>query len=429
MDATAAVRTGCPFTDKRSAVERAENAPTEMCSPVSETIGAGEMPVANWINVAELREDPYPTYARLRNESPVAWVPAIKKVLIASFAGCLFAEQHPEIFSNNVSGAHMTRAFGGQPMIRQDGADHSAERNVINQTLRPKKIKEVWEARFIANTQTYLDALEDGGPGADLNDVFAAPLAAKNLIDLLGLSCVAPADVARWSADFMAGAGNVLDDQDIWLRCQRSREELGSALDEAFARLRKNPDDSIISLLIHSGMPEESVRANVTLTISGGVSEPQHIMTSSVSLLTQHPEFLSWAQEEPTRFEQVFQETLRLQSPIAMITRETTTDTEVDGFRIPGGSQIGLLLASANRDVLAIENPDEFDPTHEARRHLGFGSGDHLCAGKWAAEAAVGRIAVPALYERFPTLRTDPAHPGTWNGWVFRGFSSLPVVW
>ncbi|MCV9993348.1 cytochrome P450 [Paeniglutamicibacter sp. ZC-3] len=359
----------------------------------------------------------------------MAWVPSIKKVLVASFSGCLFGEQHPEVFSNDVSGAHMTRAFGGQPMIRKDGAAHAAERSIINPTLRPKMIAQVWEQRFRTNANTYLEELEAAGPGADLNEVFAAPLAAKNLIDLLGLTGVSPTDLARWSADFIAGAGNVLDSDDIWLRCQRSRAEVDVALDEAFRRLRNHADDSMTSLLLHSGMSLESVRANVILAISGGVNEPQHITTSSVSLLTQHPEHLAWAREDAGNFANIFQETVRFQSPIGMVTRETKTSTEIDGFAIPAQSQVGLLVASANRDATKFENPDLFDPRRPERRHLGFGSGNHMCAGKWAAETAIGRIAVPALYERFPGLSTDPANPGTWDGWAFRGYASLPVIW
>lgn len=432
MEASTAPGTTCPYTGDSTGPGQLAPTPQnggEASYPVPVHAGAREMPIADWVDVAQLRIDPYPTYARLREESPVAWVPAIKKVLVASQAGCLFGEQHPEVFSNEVSGAHMTRTFGGKPMIRKDGAEHAAERSVINPTLRPKTITRVWEERFRANTERYLDELESAGPGADLNSVFAAPLAASNLIDMLGLTGVEPADVARWSADFMAGAGNVMEDPDIWLRGEKSRNEVIAALDEIIPRLRENPDDSITSLLLHGGLPLESVYTNVMLTISGGVSEPQHIITSSVTLLTQHPEYLHWALAEPGNFGAIFQETVRFQTPIAMITRETRSETEIDGYRIPANSQVGLILASANRDALAIDRPDEFNPMRSERRHLGFGSGNHMCAGKWAAETAIGRIAVPALYERFPTLRTDPESPGTWGGWVFRGLRTLPVIW
>lgn len=433
MDASTAEGTTCPYTGAAPGSDRPEASPPEVGDvAVAARLPSDpkELPVADWVDVAQLRIDPYPTYARLRAESPVAWVPAIKKVLIASQSGCIFGEQHPEIFSNEVSGAHMTQTFGGKPMIRKDGDEHAAERNVINPTLRPKTIARVWEERFRANAEHYLDDLEAAGPGADLNTVFAAPLAASNLLDMLGFTgMVSPADLARWSADFMAGAGNVLDDPEVALRGEEARNEVIAAVNTIIPRLRENPDDSITSLLLHSGLPMESVYTNVMLTISGGVSEPQHIITSSVTLLTQHPEYVEWAMAEPGNFGAIFQETVRFQTPIAMVTRETRSETVVDGYRIPENSQVGMILASANRDSQVIENPDVFNPMRSERRHLGFGSGNHMCAGKWAAETAIGRIAVPALYTRFPTLRTDPGNPGRWDGWVFRGLRSLPVIW
>ena len=52
-----------------------------------------------------------------------------------------------------------------------------------------------------------------------------------------------------------------------------------------------------------------------------------------------------------------------------------------------------------------------------------------MCAGRWAAKTSIGELAVPMLYERFPDLRVDERRATTWDGWVFRGLTSLPVTW
>jgi len=44
-------------------------------------------------------------------------------------------------------------------------------------------------------------------------------------------------------------------------------------------------------------------------------------------------------------------------------------------------------------------------------------------------ESSIVEIAVPMLYERFPGLRVDERRATTWDGWVFRGITSLPVTW
>lgn len=373
--------------------------------------------------------DPYPTYRRLRETAPVVWAPAINKVLFTTFAACTYVENHQELFGSHVQGAAMVKAMGGRPLIRKDDPDHAAERTAMNRPLRPKNIMESWTSLFEANTAHYLDRLADIGPGADLNTDYAMPLAGKNLIDMLGLYGVDPLDIARWSLDFIAGSGNVTDNAEIWQRCETSRAECDAALDDAIPRLRSRPDASITSAMLAGGLPEEFVRNNVKLTISGGINEPQHMITNSVYELSRHPEVLAEARQDPALWDKVFAEGVRKYTPIGMITRETYSEGEFDGIHIPAGAQVGALLASANRDEAAFSAPDAFDVHRTEATSLAFGRGVHQCAGKWAAQASIGRIAVPRLYERFPSLQQHPDRAETWHGWVFRGMTSLPVTW
>jgi cytochrome P450 len=354
----------------------------------------------------------------------------VKKILISSYEGCSFGERHPEIFSSNVSGGTMVRAMGGQPMIRKDDPEHAAERGPMNRTLRPKQIMEIWAGKFEANARHYLNRMLDVGTGkADLNLDFAKPLAAKNLCDMLGMTSVEPLDLARWSRDFIAGTGTVLDKEEIWDRCEVSRMECDAALDETIARLRHTPDASITSMLLESGMDEDKVRNNVKLAISGGVNEPQHMITNLVWLLDRSPGQKAELLADPGLWKQAFTEGTRYFSPIGMITRETVSDVVVSGVAIPAGTQVGMILASANRDGEQFSDPDAFDIHRSGGSNLAFGSGVHQCAGKWAAQKAVGEIAVPMLYRELPELRQDPDRSETWDGWVFRGMTSLPVAW
>ena len=88
------------------------------------------------------------------------------------------------------------------------------------------------------------------------------------------------------------------------------------------------------------------------------------------------------------------------------------------------------MVASANRDQAQFgDTAADFDIHRPKRPHLAFGAGVHLCAGHWAAKTAIGQIAVPKAYERFPSLRLDEQRPEAWGGWVFRGLTSLPVTW
>ncbi|GAA4395096.1 cytochrome P450 [Tsukamurella soli] len=389
-------------------------------------------PVADWLDPSGMARDPYPTYERLRALGSVVHAPAIGRYLLTSHASVSAAERRPELFSAySETNLTMVRALGGRPMLRKNDPDHCAERSSINATLRPRTVRDTWSPGFSHTVDRWIDHLLEMGPAdADLERDFAAPVASSNLIDLLGLSgCVGVGDMRRWSTDFIDGIGNILDAPEVWRRCEQSQAEVGAVLDEILPRLRRAPDSSITSHLLHCGLPDEIVRANVHLAISGGVNEPAHMITNMVWALGTHPGQLAVVRSGEVEWGAAFEETARWLSPIGMVPRETTQELDWFGTRIPLGANVGLLLGSANRDESVFDDAGRYEVRRTARGHLGFGSGVHMCAGRWAAKSAVGEIALPRLYERIPTLRVDPARAADWNGWVFRGLVSLPVTW
>lgn len=391
-----------------------------------------QIPVADWFDPHLAMADPYPQYKRLRELGPVVFAPAIERLLVTTHAAVTKAEHHPEVFSSySETNLTMMRAIGGRPMLRKDDPEHAVERKAINPTLRPKAVNTIWSPKFGDTVNIWMEHLIEVGPAeADVNRDFAAPIASQNLIDLLGFpSEVSVEDMRRWSLDFVAGISNLLDDQEIWKRCDTSVEEVDALLDDLIPILRKSANGSITSHLLEVGLPEEVVRSNVKLTISGGMNEPQHMISNMVWALSEHPEQKKMIMEGHCTWSDAFEETVRWQSPIGMIPREVAKDTEFFGMNLTKGMNVGLLSASANRDEEFYDNPDAFDITRAARGHLGFGAGVHLCAGKWAAKNAIADHALPILYERIPDLRLDSERETTWNGWVFRGITALPVTW
>jgi cytochrome P450 len=418
----------CPHTSGGMVEEM--NTPAEISPVAAEGVAA---PVADWVDPHELILDPHPTYTRLRRESPVAWVPALGKYLVTRYADCHAVELDQDTYSAQVSGsgATMIRALGENPMLRKDDPEHAAERQVINPTLRPKAIKQVWTSIFERNARTYLDVLAEKGPEvAELNRDYAAPLASQNLIDLLGLPGVEPDQMHRWSHAFIAGTGNLLDDPNIWAAADTARTEVDDLLDELIPLYEKSPNDSMTSALVNSGLPRKAVAANVKLTITGGMNEPQHMVTNMVWALDGHPDQSRRVLTDPALWPAVFDEAARWLSPIGMYPRETTRPVDLGGVALPARAPIGVVVGSANRDESHFAaDPSAFDIFRTKQTHLAFGSGVHLCAGHWAAKTSIGQLAVPLLFERFPTLRIDDRRPTAWDGWVFRGLTTLPVTW
>lgn len=391
-------------------------------------------PVVDWLDPETLLDDPYPSYARLRAESPVAWLPFMSTFLASTYETCRAVLMHPETFSQALDtpgAATMRRVVGRSTMLDVDDPQHATERTPVNPGLRPKAMKEHWASMFTANARCYLDAVAESGPdSADLNKIFAAPLAAKNLMDILGIRNDVEVSVVReWSAALMAGIANVTNDPQIWGIVDRARSEMDSYLAQLISFYHRHPDKSYTSALVEAGLDDEAVSANVKLAISGGINEPQHAATSMVWGLNENPDQRAAVLADPSLWGNVFDEALRWVSPIGWIPAQALCDTNIAGVDVPKGSVIHSLVSSGNHDETVFCNPGDFDVRRKKVMHLAFGGGIHMCAGMWAAKWSIGNIAIPMLYERFEGLRNADDRESHWSGFVLRGLSSHAVTW
>jgi cytochrome P450 len=117
----------------------------------------------------------------------------------------------------------------------------------------------------------------------------------------------------------------------------------------------------------------------------------------------------------------VFEETIRWIAPIGMYSRQTTQDTVLAGTHLPAGAKLGICVLSANRDEAVWEHADRFDIHREAKPHLAFSKGVHVCLGNWAARAEIAEVALPLLFNSLEGLRIDETRDTAIGGWVFRG--------
>ncbi|MGO1183251.1 MAG: cytochrome P450 [Micrococcaceae bacterium] len=392
-------------------------------------------PVADWVRIPELYRDPFPTFERLRAEGGVHWVPAVGRYLVTSYAAVHDTELDQQTFSADEQGSLMIRAMG-HSMLRKDDPDHQVERRAWQPVLRPSAVKKAWTPIFHRNAQRYLNELRAKGPEADLVWDFAAPYVSENLRAITGLHNVTQADLQRWSQTMIDATGNYADDPDVWARGEESFNEVDTALDEMLDWHRRHPDDSLISALLavpDYQMPIESIRANLKMTIGGGLNEPRDAIGVAAWALLRDPEQrrLATAQGEGSgNWDAVFDEAIRWVAPIGMYSRQTTRDTVLQGVALPAGAKLGICLLSANRDETQWPDPERFEVRRAGQgAHLAFGKGVHVCLGAWVARAEVAEVALPKLFAELPELRLVPERPPVPGGWVFRGMDEMPVRW
>lgn len=392
------------------------------------TVPVREIPTAEWVTIPDLVADPFPIYHRLRAEAPIHWVPAVDRYLVTGYHACHVIERDEGRFTADETGSLMKRSMG-HSMLRKDDPEHAEERRAYGGVLKPRAIAARWRAAFHEHSERYLDELKQAGPGADLVANYAAPYAAENLRIVMGFHNATQQDMQRWSQTMIDGTGNYADDPDVWAASERSAAEVDVAIDEMLTHLHEHPDGSLLSQLATTQMPLESIRANIKVTIGGGLNEPRDALATTVHALLADPDQLeAIGQEGGGGFGRAFEESIRWVAPIGMYPRQVRDETVLEGLRLPAGSRLGIVIGAANRDPAMFVDPDRFDVRREKVPHLAFGGGNHFCAGAWVARASVAEVALPDLFS-LPGLRRDPDGEVTEAGWVFRGVTRLPVRW
>ncbi len=365
--------------------------------------------------------DPYPTLARMRREAPVAHVPELGAILLTCRADVWREEKRTDILSSVQPGGLMTRLMG-ENMMRKDGVAHLAERRALFPALSPRTVRDTWLPMFHGAAEHLLDRLAPQG-SADLVKDYAMPLSGAALVAVTGLADMTPADMDAVSQAMIEGCANYAGDSETEARCIAAT----ARIDAFIAAAGLGPLPSALSVLRAAGMPDESIRANIKLIISGGQNEPRDAIAGTIWALLTHPDQLKAIRAGHATWGQAFDEYARWMSPIGMSPRRIAQDATVAGTDMAAGTQVFLMFGSANRDEAAFAAPDRYDITRDTGPALPFGAGPHFCAGAAVARALICEVALPHAFARLPGLRLTGAAP--FHGWAYRGPVRVPVTW
>lgn len=385
---------------------------------------------ASEITVADLERDPYPIYARLRAEAPVAWVPAVEMWLATTWDAALRVASEPESFAADMPGSPIDRSFGSPTILTCDGPPHKELRGSIDPKYRPHAVEEYIDELVGPIVAAHLGALSVGEEVDLMEDLFE-PVSVLSLGAVLGLGDLDADTLRRWFAALADGATNFERDPGKQARSDAACAEIDERLASLLDRLEREPDDSTISHMIWSGRdagdprPRESYLPSLKVILLGGMQEPGHGAGSVLYALLTHPEALvEVVADLDGLLPAAIDEGMRWIAPIGTQGRRTTQALELGGAQLPADAPVAAVIASANRDSERFSNPDAFDLHRERKRLATFGFGRHFCSGHAFARAQE-RIALRELLRRFPRL--ELAAEPEFSGWEFRAPRGLRV--
>lgn len=386
------------------------------------------IPVQDQITIAQLTENPYAIYKRLRAEAPVARIPSIQRILLTKAADTKHVKENWELFSSDDPRTPMTRAFQAQTLMRKDGEAHKRERNAMAPAFAPRNITGCWQELYTKVAQDYVGGLQRGDT-VDLFTALAAPYAARCLTHLLGIPEATDPEMIRWSQALIDGAGNFGNAPELYERSDQANAEMNALFDTCVGRVKTAPDQSALSAMVNAEDPIEKsqIYSNIKIAIGGGINEPRDALLTILYGLLTNPDQLEACKAEGL-WNAAFEEGVRWVAPIQASSRLVMEDTEIRGHAIAKGEVVMTAQASACHDEDLYDRPDEFNLFRPKTSHQAFGNGPHFCQGTHIARRMLAQIILPMLFDRFPNMRLPEPDAVKFWGFGFRGPLSLPVT-
>ena len=389
---------------------------------------------------AELERDPYRAFAAMRDRGQVLRTVANRGWWILGFDAVQAAFKEPRFSSdirNNPFAVSVLRAAAGdipvpvldEPgMLNLDPPDHTRLRKLAARgfVMRAVNALEPDIRRLVR------DCLADVKPGdtVDLVAALAKPLPAIVIAELLGVPDDDRGRFQAWS-DAMLGLGQ-LDDLDASRRASMAAGALRNYLAGVVDRKRREPGQDLISAFILAEeqgdtLTAEEIYSMAALLLNAGHETTTRLIGNGMLALLTHPGELNKLRADPTLMPDAIEEMLRYDPPVQWMPRTALEDFEFFGKRIRRNQVIAVGIASANRDPVANERPDEFEICRAERRHVAFGHGIHLCLGMTLARLEA-RVAFETVLDRFPDMTLASAPSRYEVNTIVRGVAELPVV-
>ena len=369
--------------------------------------------------------DPYPFYARWREESPIWWSERLDAYLIARYDDVRSMFKRPDVFgqSRRYEGA-MIDAFGRDTMVILEPPRHGEVRNPTADYFRPRQLEAALSEAVNSNARRIVAALPDR---FELNTDLSEPLVMDSMALLFGIEDTQLLRDLYAPLIVYLKRSRALDADESTRQAGREAGRLlVQFLGQLGAARRRRPGRDLISHLLALGMAEEEVETVCALTLIGGVDTTVRGLANLLYGAITTPGQQELLRTRPALAANAFDEALRWISPLQLKGREVREPVVVHGVELEPGRGVLGLLGSANRDPDRYAMPDAFQVDRKVGDHLAFGFGIHYCVGAPLARVEADAM-LRALLDRFQSLEIEAPGSVAFEGPVYRSPLSLQI--
>ena len=377
-----------------------------------------------------LLDDPYPTYARWQEETPIwrdeqtaAWVLTrhddIRSVLknSADYSSAAVDQR----------GTERAGAAGGPrlPLLSDDPPKHTQLRGLVDRAFTVRMLKKI-EERVTELADQMVADIPKGVP-VDIVQALTIPLPVAVISQMMGIPAERAEEFKRWSdalTGTLAGASIADREQDIF--------EMWSFFADLIPKRRANPGDDLVSAVVNAEIDgvrltdQEIIGFNMLLLVAGNETTT-NLLGNYLNVLADREDLYDQLCAEPPKIEAGIEETLRFDAPVQFLMRKAVRPMHYHGQDVAVGDDVHVVMGAANRDPRSYEAPNEFRLDRKRNHHHTFGFGIHFCIGAPLARLEA-KAAMRALVSRFGSIRRAAGKAGTDErvaSQLLRGFHHL----
>ena len=378
--------------------------------------------------------DPYPTYARLREEAPLYYNERYDFWALSRHADVEQALSEWETFSNSRSDIlELVKSDFPMPkgvMMMEDPPVHTMLRGLMSRVFTPRRMAAIEDQirRFCVNCL-------DPHVGSDGFDIIAE-LASMMPMRVIGMLLGIPESEQVSVRD--ANDANLRTKPGAPMKVVNADRIADGRIYADYVEWRsKNPSDDLMTGLLNieftdeAGVTRKLTRKEVlhyTQVVAGAGNETTgRLIGWLAKVLAENPEQRRLVHDDRSLLTRTVDETLRFEPTGPHVARWMARDFSGYGTTVPAGSAMLLLFGAANRDPRRYRDPDTFNIRRENISHVTFGKGVHYCLGANLARLE-GRVALDELLNRFPEWDIDYTGATLAPTSTVRGWERLPIV-
>lgn len=161
------------------------------------------------------------------------------------------------------------------------------------------------------------------------------------------------------------------------------------------------------------GLVPKSVGAVLAGNLVDGFHTAALAAANTFHALLQNPYAMATVRASPETLPRAIAEALRLEPPVLTLSRYILRDFHFDGLVLPAGNKVTMMWAAGNHDPSVFPDPERFDMSRPQAGLTTFGSGIHICPGRYA-----GVMLTRVMLEEFAAQGVELRHAEAPAEWI-----------